>query len=180
MSAPPAGTADRRCWPIHGRGAEAARLACRPGPRRAERGRADRGVCGLRFRAGPAGSLSRQLTRPADTRGRPHSARRGSDDGRGLSNGFGRRARCRGLPLLDRTRRRGRGHLRQPVRRGGARERTRARTTSRRLLGRAPAVAIGPTTARALTERGYSAKLAESATLQGLARSSLHAVRAGP
>lgn len=50
----------------------------------------------------------------------------------------------------------------------------------RRLLGRAPAVAIGPTTARALTERGYSAKLAESATLQGLARSSLHAVRAGP
>lgn len=50
----------------------------------------------------------------------------------------------------------------------------------RRLLGRAPAVAIGPTTARALTERGYTAKLAESATLQGLARSSLHAVRAGP
>ncbi len=50
----------------------------------------------------------------------------------------------------------------------------------RRLLGRAPAVAIGPTTARALTDRGYSPKLAESATLQGLARSSLHAVRAGP
>jgi uroporphyrinogen-III synthase len=48
----------------------------------------------------------------------------------------------------------------------------------RRLLGRAPAVAIGPTTARALTERGYSPKLAESATLRGLARSSLHAVRA--
>ena len=48
----------------------------------------------------------------------------------------------------------------------------------RRLLGRAPAVAIGPTTARALTERGYTAKLAESATLRGLARSSLHAVRA--
>jgi uroporphyrinogen-III synthase len=50
----------------------------------------------------------------------------------------------------------------------------------RRLLGHAPAVAIGPTTARALTERGYTAKLAESATLQGLARSSLQAVRAGP
>ncbi len=50
----------------------------------------------------------------------------------------------------------------------------------RRLLGRAPAVAIGPTTARALTERGYTPKLAESATLRGLARSSLHAVRAGP
>jgi uroporphyrinogen-III synthase len=49
----------------------------------------------------------------------------------------------------------------------------------RRLLGRAPAVAIGPTTARALTERGYTPKLAESATLQGLARSTLHAVRAG-
>jgi uroporphyrinogen-III synthase len=48
----------------------------------------------------------------------------------------------------------------------------------RRLLGRAPAVAIGPTTARALTERGYTPKLAESATLRGLARSSLHAVRA--
>ena len=49
-----------------------------------------------------------------------------------------------------------------------------------RLLGRAPAVAIGPTTARALTERGYTPTLAESATLRGLARSSLHAVQAGP
>ena len=48
----------------------------------------------------------------------------------------------------------------------------------RRLLGHAPAVAIGPTTARALTERGYTPKLAESATLRGLARSSLHAMRA--
>jgi len=45
------------------------------------------------------------------------------------------------------------------------------------LLGTAPAVAIGPTTARALTERGYSPTLAESATLRGLARTSLHAVR---
>lgn len=49
-----------------------------------------------------------------------------------------------------------------------------------RLLGTAPAVAIGPTTARALTERGYTPILAESATLRGLARTSLHAVRAGP
>jgi len=49
-----------------------------------------------------------------------------------------------------------------------------------RLLDTAPAVAIGPTTARALTERGYTPTLAESATLQGLARTSLRAVRAGP
>jgi uroporphyrinogen-III synthase len=48
------------------------------------------------------------------------------------------------------------------------------------LLGNAPAVAIGPTTARALAERGYTPTLAESATLRGLARTSLHAVRAGP
>ncbi|MGH8324507.1 MAG: uroporphyrinogen-III synthase, partial [Steroidobacteraceae bacterium] len=38
-----------------------------------------------------------------------------------------------------------------------------------RLLSAAPAVAIGPTTARALTDRGYTAALAPSATLQGLA-----------
>jgi uroporphyrinogen-III synthase len=49
-----------------------------------------------------------------------------------------------------------------------------------RLLDRAPAVVIGPTTARALTERGYTPTLAESATLRGLARTSLHAVHAGP
>lgn len=49
-----------------------------------------------------------------------------------------------------------------------------------RLLAAAPAVAIGPTTARALTERGYASTLAESATLRGLARTSLHTVRAGP
>ena len=49
-----------------------------------------------------------------------------------------------------------------------------------RLLAAAPAVAIGPTTARALTDRGYAPTLAESATLRGLARTSLHAVRAGP
>ena len=39
-----------------------------------------------------------------------------------------------------------------------------------RLLRAAPAVAIGPTTARELSERGRSPVLAESATLQGLAR----------
>lgn len=49
-----------------------------------------------------------------------------------------------------------------------------------RLLAAAPAVAIGPTTARALTERGFTPTLAESATLRGLAHTSLHAVRAGP
>lgn len=49
-----------------------------------------------------------------------------------------------------------------------------------RLLGQVPAVAIGPTTARALTERGYTPTLAESATLRGLARTSLYAVRAHP
>ena len=38
-----------------------------------------------------------------------------------------------------------------------------------RLLSSAAAVAIGPTTARALTERGHTPALAESATLQGLA-----------
>ena len=39
-----------------------------------------------------------------------------------------------------------------------------------RLLSAAAAVAIGPTTAKALTERGHTPALAESATLQGLAR----------
>jgi uroporphyrinogen-III synthase len=38
-----------------------------------------------------------------------------------------------------------------------------------RLLSAAAAVAIGPTTAKALTERGHTPALAESATLQGLA-----------
>jgi uroporphyrinogen-III synthase len=38
-----------------------------------------------------------------------------------------------------------------------------------RLLSCAAAVAIGPTTARALTDRGHTPTLAESATLQGLA-----------
>jgi uroporphyrinogen-III synthase len=49
-----------------------------------------------------------------------------------------------------------------------------------RLLGNAPAVAIGPTTARALTERGYTPTLAESATLRGLAHTSLQVVNTGP
>jgi uroporphyrinogen III methyltransferase / synthase len=49
-----------------------------------------------------------------------------------------------------------------------------------RLLAAAPAVAIGPTTARALTERGYTPTLAESATLRGLAKTSLQAVRLRP
>ena len=39
-----------------------------------------------------------------------------------------------------------------------------------RLLSVAAAVAIGPTTARALTERGHTPALAESATLHGLAQ----------
>jgi uroporphyrinogen-III synthase len=39
-----------------------------------------------------------------------------------------------------------------------------------RLLSTAPAVAIGPTTARALTDRGHIPVLADSASLHGLAR----------
>jgi uroporphyrinogen-III synthase/uroporphyrinogen III methyltransferase/synthase len=46
-----------------------------------------------------------------------------------------------------------------------------------RLLSRAPAVAIGPTTARALIERGYAAVVAESATLAGLAATTLRALK---
>lgn len=46
-----------------------------------------------------------------------------------------------------------------------------------RLLATAAAVAIGPTTARALTERGYPAVVAESATLAGLAATTLRALR---
>ncbi|MGA7539936.1 MAG: uroporphyrinogen-III synthase [Steroidobacteraceae bacterium] len=59
-------------------------------------------------------------------------------------------------------------------------ERALGRPDFARLLDTAPAVAIGPTTARALTERGYTSTLAESATLRGLARTSLRAVRASP
>jgi uroporphyrinogen-III synthase len=40
----------------------------------------------------------------------------------------------------------------------------------KRLLTAAAAVAIGPTTAKALTERGHTPALAQSATLQGLAQ----------
>ncbi len=46
-----------------------------------------------------------------------------------------------------------------------------------RLLSTATAVAIGPTTARALTERGYAAVVAESATLAGLAATTLRALQ---
>src|SRR6185312_9529212 len=49
-------------------------------------------------------------------------------------------------------------------------ERSLGKESFERLLGTAPAVAIGPTTARELANRGRSAVLAESATLQGLAR----------
>jgi len=49
-------------------------------------------------------------------------------------------------------------------------ERSLGREDFGRLLAGAPAVAIGPTTARELTDRGRSPVLAESATLQGLAR----------
>jgi uroporphyrinogen III methyltransferase/synthase len=47
-----------------------------------------------------------------------------------------------------------------------------------RLLSAAPAVAIGPTTAKALTERGHTPALAESATLQGLAHTANRLLRA--
>jgi uroporphyrinogen III methyltransferase/synthase len=47
-----------------------------------------------------------------------------------------------------------------------------------RLLSAAPAVAIGPTTAKALTERGHTPALAESATLQGLAYTTHRLLRA--
>jgi uroporphyrinogen-III synthase len=59
-------------------------------------------------------------------------------------------------------------------------ERALGRPDFARLLETAPAVAIGPTTARALAERGYPSTLAESATLRGLARTSLRAVHASP
>jgi uroporphyrinogen-III synthase len=52
-----------------------------------------------------------------------------------------------------------------------------------RLLSVAAAVAIGPTTARALTDRGHVPALAESATLQGLAQTTLRLLQkseAGP
>jgi uroporphyrinogen-III synthase len=47
-----------------------------------------------------------------------------------------------------------------------------------RLLSSAPAVAIGPTTAKALTERGHTPALAESATLQGLAHTTHRLLKA--
>lgn len=49
-----------------------------------------------------------------------------------------------------------------------------------RLLNHAAVVAIGPTTARALAERGKTAVLAESATLAGLAHTTLRLLQARP
>jgi uroporphyrinogen-III synthase len=46
-----------------------------------------------------------------------------------------------------------------------------------RLLSVARAIAIGPTTARALTERGYVAVVSEAATLAGLAATTLRALQ---
>jgi uroporphyrinogen-III synthase len=48
-----------------------------------------------------------------------------------------------------------------------------------RLLSGATAVAIGPTTARALTDRGHTPALAESATLQGLAHTTYRLLQKG-
>lgn len=48
-----------------------------------------------------------------------------------------------------------------------------------RLLSAATAVAIGPTTARALTDRGHTPALAESATLQGLAHTAHRLLQKG-
>jgi uroporphyrinogen-III synthase len=49
-----------------------------------------------------------------------------------------------------------------------------------RLLAQAAVVAIGPTTARALAERGRTAVLAESATLSGLANTTLKLLQTRP
>ena len=49
-----------------------------------------------------------------------------------------------------------------------------------RLLSAAAAVAIGPTTARALADRGHTSVLAESATLQGLAHTTYRLLQTRP
>ena len=49
-----------------------------------------------------------------------------------------------------------------------------------RLLSAAAAVAIGPTTARALADRGHASVLAESATLQGLAHTTYRLLQTRP
>jgi uroporphyrinogen III methyltransferase/synthase len=49
-----------------------------------------------------------------------------------------------------------------------------------RLLRTAPAVAIGPTTAKALADRGHTPALAESATLQGLAHTAYRLLQTRP
>jgi uroporphyrinogen-III synthase/uroporphyrinogen III methyltransferase/synthase len=46
-----------------------------------------------------------------------------------------------------------------------------------RLLTGAPAIAMGPTTSRVLAERGYSAVMAEAATLGGLANATLRVMQ---
>ncbi|HXR90414.1 MAG TPA: uroporphyrinogen-III synthase [Steroidobacteraceae bacterium] len=58
-------------------------------------------------------------------------------------------------------------------------ERSLGKESFERLLGTAPAVAIGPTTARELANRGRSPVLAESATLQGLARTTHRLLQPG-
>ncbi len=57
-------------------------------------------------------------------------------------------------------------------------ERSLGKEDFNRLLATAAAVAIGPTTARELAGRGRSAVLAESATLQGLARTTYRLLQA--
>ncbi len=82
--------------------------------------------------AASGSARSSRVLYPASSRALPtlaaglHSARRRGDDRRGISDGCRHDARCRGLPLLDRARRRGCGYIHQPVRGGGARERARA------------------------------------------------------
>jgi uroporphyrinogen-III synthase len=56
-------------------------------------------------------------------------------------------------------------------------ERTLGESDFKRLLSGATAVAIGPTTGRALAQRGYPVVMAEAATLGGLANTALRAVQ---
>jgi uroporphyrinogen III methyltransferase / synthase len=59
-------------------------------------------------------------------------------------------------------------------------ERALGRAHFTRLLAQADVVAIGPTTARALADRGRTAVLAESATLSGLAHTTLRLLQERP
>ena len=56
-------------------------------------------------------------------------------------------------------------------------ERSLGKTDLDRLLANAAAIAIGPTTSRALAERGYTAVMAEAATLGGLANTTLRVMQ---